>query len=162
MIQIIIPGQPQGKVGHDRLKAIRRLESRISLSGGCFVPGFVRDKKGYVRFRFSGRMVSAHRFVYETFVGPIADGYTIDHLCRNTSCCNPEHLEQVTVNENIRRGTQGEKQAKKSHCIRGHEFTPENTYRPPNKNERLCRECMRMHGRKNDAIRRQKRRETRD
>lgn len=28
----------------------------------------------------------------------------IDHLCRNRSCVNPEHLEPVTRGENIRRG----------------------------------------------------------
>lgn len=47
----------------------------------------------------------AHRLVYEHLIGPIPDGLQLDHLCRNTCCCNPEHLEPVTQKENLRRGT---------------------------------------------------------
>lgn len=46
----------------------------------------------------------AHRVYYERYIGPIPDGYVIDHLCRNRRCCNPAHLEPVTSRENIRRG----------------------------------------------------------
>lgn len=46
---------------------------------------------------------SAHRFAYTHFVGPIPDGLTIDHLCRNRRCINPEHLEAVSGAENTRR-----------------------------------------------------------
>lgn len=35
-------------------------------------------------------------------------------------------------------------QAKKTHCAQGHEYTPENTYRHPYRNERHCRECGRV------------------
>jgi hypothetical protein len=44
-----------------------------------------------------------HRVVYEATVGPIPDGLEIDHLCENTPCCNPDHLEVVTHAENVRR-----------------------------------------------------------
>lgn len=40
--------------------------------------------------------VLAHRWAYEHYVGPIPDGLTIDHLCRNTLCVNPAHMEPVT------------------------------------------------------------------
>lgn len=162
MYKFTIPLQPAIELDAARAEALRRLEKNITLEGSCYVPAYSPGRKGYIRFRFLRRMVFAHRFTYETFIGPLVDGFTIDHLCRNTSCCNPDHLEQVSVQENIKRGTQGESQANKTHCIRGHEFTPENTYRPPNKNERICRKCMRMHGRKNDAIRRAKRRDLHD
>lgn len=150
MIAFTIPGEPQGKALQRALRDMREQE------GGCWVPALKTDRKGYVRIRVGERRVSLHRLSFELQRGQIPPGLTLDHLCRNPACFNPAHLEPVTALENIRRGTQGQKQAAKTHCIRGHAFTPENTYRPPNKNERLCRECMRMHGRKNDAVRRAK------
>lgn len=56
-----------------------------------------------------GVKVLAHRVSYETFVGPIPDGLHIDHLCRNRACINPEHLEPVTLQENLRRGREARK-----------------------------------------------------
>ena len=46
----------------------------------------------------------AHRYVYEQMVGPIPDGLVLDHLCRNRRCVNPDHLEPVTHQANLRRG----------------------------------------------------------
>lgn len=48
-------------------------------------------------------IVYAHRVAYLDHVGPIPEGYQIDHLCRNRPCCNPQHLEAVTQLENLRR-----------------------------------------------------------
>lgn len=60
--------------------------------------------KGYGRVAVHGRKVVAHRAVYEEVVGPIPDGYVVDHLCEQPACVNPEHLEPVTRLENCRRG----------------------------------------------------------
>lgn len=46
---------------------------------------------------------TAHRAVYEAFVGPIPEGLHLDHLCRNRLCVRPDHLEPVTQAENNRR-----------------------------------------------------------
>jgi hypothetical protein len=109
--------------------------------------------------------VGAHRFAYEHFVGPIPAGYSIDHLCHaadlecpggreclHRRCVNPAHLEAVTQRENILRSslTMPFVNAAKTHCPRGHEYTPENTYRNPGKaNSRDCRTCRRArYGRK--------------
>jgi hypothetical protein len=59
-----------------------------------------RVARGYGRF---GGAVVAHRWVYERFIGKVPDGLELDHLCRNTSCVNPAHLEPVTHAENMRR-----------------------------------------------------------
>lgn len=46
---------------------------------------------------------TAHRVLYEIHVGPVPDGLQLDHLCFQTACVNPEHLEPVTAAENMRR-----------------------------------------------------------
>lgn len=51
----------------------------------------------------------SHRVYYEKFVGPIPKGLSLDHLCQNTLCCNPDHLEPVTKGENNRRAREAEK-----------------------------------------------------
>lgn len=60
---------------------------------------------GYGRIKFDGRLDLAHRVAYRLAVGPVPAGKVLDHLCRNPSCINPEHLEPVTMRENILRGT---------------------------------------------------------
>lgn len=66
------------------------------------------DADGYARISTSidsARLsTSWHRYFYETFVGPVPDGLELDHVCRNRSCCNPDHLEPVTSGRNHRRG----------------------------------------------------------
>lgn len=65
------------------------------------------NDRGYPRWGYgpSGAQVNvyAHRFSYETLIGPIPDGLTVDHLCRNIVCVNPAHMELVTKSENTRR-----------------------------------------------------------
>lgn len=72
------------------------------IPGGCW-NWLGGTSRGYGIFRG----VKAHRWSYEHLVGPIGEGMVIDHLCRNPSCVNPGHLEQVTVAENNRRAREG-------------------------------------------------------
>ena len=101
------------------------------------------------------RMVRAHRWSYERWAGPIPEGLWIDHLCRVTMCVNPEHLEPVTPRENILRGEGvAAKEARQTHCKKGHEFTPENTLpqsrvKGKARRGRACRICKNEWMRKN-------------
>lgn len=101
-----------------------------------------RDGYGQIRDEF-GVIITAHRASYLVHVGPIAAGMEIDHLCRNRACVNPAHLEPVTHQQNMMRtNVPAAVNARKTHCIRGHEFTPENTVRRP-RGYRACRTCVR-------------------
>lgn len=72
---------------------------------GCWVWQRSRDKLGYGRV---GRSVYgeylAHRAVFQLYKGDIPKGLCLDHLCRNPSCVNPDHLEPVTQAVNNFRG----------------------------------------------------------
>lgn len=77
---------------------------RINESTGCWEwTGQLED--GYGRVPVSrGKYASAHRSAYEIWKGSIPAELELDHLCRNRRCINPDHLEPVTHQENVRRG----------------------------------------------------------
>ena len=88
-----------------------------------------------------GQQVKAHRVVWSLTNGPIPDGLVLDHLCRNRACCNPAHMEPVTIGENVMRGeTIPARNAAKTECGNGHPFDPENTY-ISTRGARVCRRC---------------------
>lgn len=94
------------------------------------------------------RNTYAHRVSYEKTNGPIPNGLHIDHLCRNTLCINPLHLEAVTCAVNILRGIgPSAKRAVATHCEHGHEFTAENT-RVNKSGYRGCKACEVISSRK--------------
>jgi len=76
---------------------------------GCWIWGrsLVAEGYGVLGQRMEGRNKTyyAHRASYMTFIGPIPEGFTIDHLCRKRACINPAHLEAVTHQENGRRNS---------------------------------------------------------
>lgn len=105
---------------------------------GCWQWQGSMSPDGYGRFSVG----YAHRFSYEKAIGPIPDGFHIDHLCRNRGCVNPAHLEAVTPRTNILRGVAPSALAvQMGRCKRGHEFTADNTYVQPSTGHRRCRKC---------------------
>lgn len=97
----------------------------------CWVWRGAKDQLGYGHARIGGKVYPAHRISYLVYKGNIAPGKEIDHLCRNSSCVHPDHLEAVTHAVNMARSMP----ATKTHCRNGHEFSGRN------KRQRLCRIC---------------------
>jgi hypothetical protein len=118
-----------------------RFWAKVSESpDGCWVwTGALAQ--GYGRFGVTkGRIVLAHRWVYEYLVGEIPEGLTIDHLCRTRACVRPDHLDPVpnAVN-NLRSNNLSAINARKTHCPQGHPYDAENTRICGGSRE--CREC---------------------
>ena len=112
-----------------------------------------RNAGGYGQLTVHGRSCHAHRVAWELTHGPILRGahnhdICVLHTCDNPGCVNPAHLflgsQAVNVEDMNAKGRNGH--AAKTHCPRGHEYTPENT-RVEN-GSRLCRECIRLRVRK--------------
>jgi hypothetical protein len=112
---------------------------------GCWVWTAYRNSGGYGQFSVDGTGKRAHRVAYEHFVGSIPEGLQIDHICRRRECVNPAHMEPVTNRENSLRGVSfSAKNARKTHCKHGHEFSKANTMifrRKPSGIHRMCRVC---------------------
>lgn len=125
-----------------------RFWEKVDKTAACWLWNGYRDRNGYGQVRVNRRTLKyAHRVSFELCVGPIPDGLVLDHLCRNTSCVNPEHLEAVTQHLNILRGESPmAHQAQQTQCIRGHELAGENLALTEGGKKRRCRECRRLHG----------------
>jgi len=108
--------------------------------GDCIVWQGALDRDGYGLVSVNDHTRRAHRVAYDREVGPIPPRLTIDHLCRNRACVNVEHMEPVTVRENVLRGFGPPgMNARKTHCSKGHAFTEANTYLY--RGSRHCRPC---------------------
>lgn len=114
---------------------------RMTVEGECWIWTGYRNEAGYGRIAFGDGKQYVHRLMYQIFHGPILEGLTIDHLCRNPACVNPAHLEAVTMRENVLRGDGPTAQrARSTHCVEGHAFDAKNTYWTP-RGYRDCRKC---------------------
>ena len=132
-----------------------RFWSKVEKTVGCWIWTACKTKFGYGWFQM-GRQAGprlAHRLAYESAVGPVPEGLTLDHLCRNRACVNPAHLEPVSRGTNVLRGVGfSAENARKTHCSSGHPYSGDNLDRRPK--SRRCRECHRIEERERQERRR--------
>ncbi len=130
----------------ERPSVEKRLMDRVRVVNGCWVWQGMKNSLGYGKIcigREKRKSYFVHRVMYELKKGIIPEGLCIDHLCRNTSCINPDHLEAVTYAVNTMRGTGlGVQNANKTHCIHGHPFSGDNLVPRKGRQGRLARECL--------------------
>lgn len=100
------------------------------------------EKNGYGRFCYKGKSKWAHRCAYQIIVGEIPSGLELDHLCKNTRCVNPNHLEPVSHRENMKRAgfVLAKLHKAKTHCPQGHPYSGVNLV--VWNNQRFCRICQ--------------------
>jgi len=116
--------------------------AKVDKTPGCWNWTAAKDRDGYgvwsVRQEGKLKQYRVHRISLMQTHNGLDESLTVDHLCKNKACLNPEHLEQVTLAENIRRSTSFN--GSKTHCNNGHEFTAENTYLRRG-THRSCKAC---------------------
>lgn len=130
-----------------------RFWDKVVTGPGCWGWTAATDKDGYGLLTISGwesetgerKIVRAPRVSWEIHNGPIPDGMWVLHHCDNPPCTNPADLYLGTAAENNadKRTRKRSKKSRWTHCLKGHEFTPENT-RIRKDGCRVCRACARM------------------
>lgn len=128
---------------------------RVDPETGCWIWTGAKRGNGqygyYGDVGYEGRRFSTHRLVYSLLVRPPTEGDVFDHLCGRKLCCNPTHLESVTLAENARRSAA---QRLKTHCPKGHPYT-RTSY-----GVRQCEPCRReweRHRRRDPVVRERQR-----
>lgn len=124
-----------------RAKVMTRIYDRVTVTrGGCHECDMGITERGRSTACFGTVTFMAHRLVWELSGRRIPEGLTLDHLCRNTRCVNPDHLEPVTGEENSRRYKEADKVgAYAVSCRRGHDLTVPGARR----SNRSCAQCSR-------------------
>jgi hypothetical protein len=132
-------------------KSIQKVfEKRIVKTDSCW---YFSKKSGslhkqYPKFMWKGESIHAHRLSYLMYVGNISGFLNVYRNCGDNGCINPEHLFAGDARDAaISRVNRGSNPfANKTHCMRGHEFTQENTRvrivngRP----NRSCKACVKV------------------
>jgi hypothetical protein len=123
-----------------------RFWRQVDKTPTCWLWTGTLNRHGYGQFSIpGGKHILAHRYAYQSLVGPIPEGRVLDHVklrgCTSPACVNPDHLEPVTQAVNVARG----KVATATHCRHGHPYDEKNTRLRVNdgKHARRCRTCHR-------------------
>lgn len=125
---------------------IERFTAKFDVdTNGCWLWNAALSADDYGVFAIGkGNAFRAHRVGYSLIHGNTK--LELDHLCRNTACVNPKHLEPVTTIENVRRQYLTNSTKTSTHCRNGHEYNETNSYvaNYPSKSTKVCRICYKQ------------------
>jgi len=131
--------------------------THVDKTDACWIWTGALQSSGYGSVGIGGKKTAlVHRLSYEAHVGPIPDGYTIDHVvargCTDRRCLRPDHLEPVTIAENNRRGRVARGYFVGGQCGKGHALVGKNVRQ--RRGRLVCVECKRLsRNQENRAIR---------
>ena len=123
-----------------------RASSKWVAEGECMISTYSVGSHGYAQIgwqsRFERATVLAHRASWEYTMGPVPEGYTLDHVCKNHRCVNVAHLRILPNYENARR-TSG-RDWPLGQCVNGHPNSELREYSVgAGKTKLRCRLCAR-------------------
>ena len=124
-----------------------RFWAKVDTSGECWVWTGSLNRNGYGVIAVNHRHEAAHRTAWRLSGRALDPALTLDHLCRNRRCVRVDHLEQVTMRENLLRGMNHAAIAgRRSTCVHGHLYTDANCLwriTRGGRRYRTCRTCER-------------------
>jgi len=77
-----------------------RFWSKVNKTESCWLWTGCITKAGYGQLSLNCKTHYSHQVAWLLFGNTIPEGHLIRHKCRNRNCCNPEHLETGTHQQN--------------------------------------------------------------